>query len=620
MSDQPEHEMRVGFAGDHKQIRVTVPTGDLEPWDLDTQHDLVGGRHDRVDALAKVTGKARYTYDLNLPGMLHGAILRSPHPAGRVNNIKLEAARARPGVQAVIPLKRDGRNRIRFVGDPIAAIAAESLDQALDALEHISAEYELEAAVIDFRDHEQAPELDRAGQVQDPWPSEDAEAVETALAASDHQVSGTWSCEVQTHCSFESHGTVCWFKPETGSMEVWASTQASFAAVGALARAVELPRNQVVVHAEFIGGGFGSKFTPGHEGAACALLSKASGRPVKLMLSRFEEQTCAGNRPSALIQIRAGATADGTITAWDYRAYGGPGFSARGGSTHAPTSYFSKAAVRNTHRDLGTNTDAGRPMRAPGRPQGVFAAEGLLDQLATACGINPLALRLHNESEPLRAAEWRRGAELFGWAKRHNPSPGKARGDDPTKLHGAGLAGAFWGGMGGHGDATPFRVLCRIHGDGSVEIRNGAQDIGTGLKTVMATLCAEQLQLPIDRIQATMGHTTDPFGPYAGGSTSTPSLAPAVRLAADLARRELSARVAKHLGAAVEDVFWEQGRIGVVDGESMSFDQACKVLVGQAPIETSGQRFPNYEGYQDNVCGCQFAAVEVDTETGNVRV
>jgi xanthine dehydrogenase YagR molybdenum-binding subunit len=255
-------------------------------------------------------------------------------------------------------------------------------------------------------------------------------------------------------------------------------------------------------------------------------------------------------------------------------------------------------------------------MRAPGRPQGFFASEMMLDELAVRAGIDPLELRLRNDPHEVRQAQWRAGAQRFGWQERRNPAPGKPRdGDDPRLLRGAGLSSAFWGQMGGRGS----RVTCRIHRDGLVETRNGAQDIGTGMKSVMAVLTAEELQIPLARVRAVMGDTQDPNGPASGGSTTTPTLSPAVRLAAVLARRKLQELVATHFGVAADQVEYRDGAFAAAGGRTLPFAEACK-LIGAEPIEATGERHANYDGFQDFVCGCQFAEVTVDTQTGVVRV
>jgi xanthine dehydrogenase YagR molybdenum-binding subunit len=591
-----EHEMRVGFQADHKKIKVQVDERDIKPWDLDSKLSVVGGDSNRVDGAQKVTGKARYAFDMNLPGMLHGVILRSPHARARLKRLDVEPAKAMPGVKAVIAM-RDAGNQLRFAGDAVAAVAATTMNAARDALEKIVAEYEVEAHVTDVLRVPGAPKLDEHGEVTDPWPERGAEKIEAALAQCKTRVSATYRAEVQTHSSLESHGLVAaWHGDE---LEVWASTQATFGVRQGLAGTLRIQPRNVRVHAEFVGGGFGSKFAPGDEGVAAARLAQAAQAPVKLMLSRYEEHTCAGNRPSALMQVRAGCDQDGKLKAFDYRNWGGGGFTGGGGTTVPDPIYLQGVEKRIVQRDLQTDTDGARAMRAPGRPQGYFSAEGILDELAVAAGIDPLAFRLKNDAHRIRQEEWRIGAEKFGWAQRRNPNPGRPRaGDDPRWLRGAGLSAALWGQMGSNNG----RVLCRIHKDGSVEMRNGAQDIGTGMKTVLAILAAEELGIPVGRVRAVMGDTADPNGPASGGSTTTPTLAPAARLAAARAKEKLMALAAEKGG-----------------GATVPFDEACK-LIGDTPIEAIGERFNNYAGYAEYVCGCQFAEVVVDAWTGLVKV
>ncbi|MCC6784052.1 MAG: xanthine dehydrogenase family protein molybdopterin-binding subunit [Planctomycetes bacterium] len=607
-------ELTLGYAGAEKQVKVEVPAGDAPHWDLRTRFTQVGGEHDRVDAVAKVTGRARYTYDITLPGLLLGTLARSPHPRGKLVALDLSGVAAMPGVRAVIPLKEIG-HQVRFVGDPIAAIAADTLHAAKDALAKLTAQYELTPdAPIDLRDADGAPTLDDAGNVSSPWPAKGNEDIEQALAGAAHVAEGTWSVEVQTHSSLESHGAVSRWNDD-GSVDVWCSTQATFGVRQGLAEAAGVPVDKLRVHAEYVGGGFGSKFVPGTEALAAVLLAREAKAPVKLMLDRYEEHTCTGNRPSALMRIRAGVDAAGKLVAFDWQSFGGPGFSGSGGRAVHVRSWFGNAKTRAEHVDLTTFTDAARAMRAPGWPQGNFAAEGMLDELAAKAGMDPLAFRLLNDGDELRQHEWRLGAERFGWQERVNPKPGSARdGESPRYLRGAGCAAATWGQLGGTGNS----VLCRLHQDGTIEVRNGAQDIGTGMKTVLALLMAEDFGVPTSRVKVTMGHTTDPVGPASGGSTTTPSLAPTARHAAQLAKQELLERVAAKLGMAPAELRYESGK--VLAGErSLSFEEACRAI-GPNPIEAMGRRFRNGEGYRDSVAGCQFAEVRVDTATGAVAV
>ncbi len=626
-------EITVGYCGiggrpDRLETRTVDPKeGDAPPWDANTKHTFVGSDHDRVDGLAKATGRAKYSYDMTFPGMLHGMVVRSTIARGKLTALDLDEAKQMPGIAAVIALKEVGK-RVRFVGDAIAAIAGVDHHRVRDAAERIKAAYEAQEHVVDALQSAEAPVVS-GGVIEDPWP-EHAD-LDKALAAAKTAHDATYRTEVQTHSSLETHGGVA--KWTGNDLEMWCSTQATFGVRGELAEALKergVKAASVTVHAEFVGGGFGSKFGAGIEGLACCLLAWEAKAPVKLMLDRFEEHTTTGNRPSALIQIRAGVDADGKLTAWDWRSFGGCGFNGRergsGGNAAMPDYYTRDAKVRRDHKDLAADTDPARPMRAPGHPQGWFGAELFLDELAAKAGLDPLEFRLRNDAETIRQDQWRLGAEKFGWAAlRARKNEAGAR-----FVRGTGLASARWGQNGNPG-RPPHGITCRIHQDGTVESRTGAQDIGTGLKTVLTLLTAEELGVDPRLVKATAGHTSDPSGPAAGGSTTTPSLAPAVRHAAFLAKAQLAELVGKHLGVDPAEIVCGGGTIGSA-AKPMPWAEACK-LIGPNPIEARGQRFANYEQrdadkkvipatrpFSSTQCGCQFAEVEVDTWTGLVRV
>ena len=622
-----EQEITVGFAGNTEKITVNVREGDLKPWDAETKFTAVGTDADRVDGPAKAAGLARYASDMNFPGLLYGRIKRSEFAKAKVLSVDLAAAAKMPGVKAVILARPDVFPfQARWLGDEIAAVAAETLDQAEDALEAIVVEYEEELHNTDYLFAEGAPNLNEAGEVTDPWQESRArrgrggggaskERIDTALANSAATHTATYQTQVQMHCSLEPHGLTA--KWDGNDLEVWASVQSNMAVPNFLTRTLAsnwgIQANSVVSHAEFVGGGFGSKFSSGPEGATASALAFKAKAPVRLMLDRYEEQTCTGNRPSALMQVRAGTDADGEITAFDFRAWGGPGYTGRGGRATAPTHYSPPETTRAANiQDLATDTDAARSMRAPGYPQGYFGAEMAIDELAVALDVDPLEFRLKNDSHRIRQAEWRMAAERFGWAERRKS--GTTRDYSSRKLKGAGMGSAMWGSMGRGGNS----VTCRILTDGTVQVRNGAQDIGTGMKTVMAILAAEELGLQPNQITAVMGDSRDPMGPGSGGSTTTPSLAPTVRHAAASAKQELAALVAKHLQVEPDQIVFSRGTVGVENGAKIPFREACKLINGM--IETNSDRFNNYAGYERFVCGCQFAEVEVDTQTGNVKV
>ncbi len=602
-----------GLADRFETRTVQTTAGDAPPWDANTKFTTVGTDVDRVDGLAKATGRAKYSYDMTFPGLLHAMVLRSKVAKGKLTGLELEEAKSMPGIAAVIALKDLGA-KVRFVGDGLAAVAGQNLNLVRDAIEKIRAQLEVEEHNVDYVVADNAPALSATGEVEDDWP-ENAE-ITTALAEAAVTHNATYRVEVQTHSSLETHGGVA--KWTGNDLDIWLSTQATFGCRGELARALQgkgIDAGSVTLHAEFVGGGFGSKLTAGVEGLAVCLLAHAAKAPVKLMLDRFEEHTTTGNRPGALMQARAGVDAKGKIIAWDWRSFGHCGFSGNGGSVAVPNYYTADAKVRRDHKDLAADTDPPRPMRAPGHPQGWFGAELFLDELAAKAGIDPLEFRLQNDREMIRQDQWRFAAHKFGWAA------GRARQNEPGArfVMGVGLSSARWGQLGNPG-RPPHGITCRIHQDGTVESRSGAQDIGVGTKTVMAMLTAEELGIEPRLVKATTGHTSDPSGPASGGSTLTPSIAPAVRHAALLAKQQLVELVAKHLGVPTADVVCKGGKIGAGQGQ-LAWEQACK-LIGPNPIDVRGQRFANYDGkpFHGSQCGVQMAEVKIDTWTGLVQV
>jgi xanthine dehydrogenase YagR molybdenum-binding subunit len=614
-----------GGTEDRLEKRTVQPEpGDAAPWDANTKHTTVGTDLDRVDGLAKATGRAKYSYDMTFAGLLQGMILRSTVARGKLSKLELDEARGMPGVGAVIALKKVG-DRVRFVGDAIAAVAAPTLNHCRDALERIRAEYDVEEHNVDYVVADGGPALGANGELDDPWP-EHAE-VDAALAAAKTTHTATYRTEVQTHSSLETHGGVA--KWSGNDLEVWLSTQATFGCRGALSGTMKergIDVGTVTIHSEFVGGGFGSKFSPGAEGAAVCLLAWEAKAPVKLMLDRFEEHTTTGNRPGALMQARAGVDADGRIVAWDWRSFGHSGFTG-GANVAVPGYYTASAKKRQTHKDVFADTDPPRPMRAPGHPQGWFGAELFLDELAAKAGIDPLRFRLQNDPEQIRLDQWRFAAQRFGW------EAARARANAPGArlVRGVGLSSARWGALGGQGRPT-HGIACRVHQDGTVEVRSGAQDVGVGTKTVLVMLAAEELGIEPKHVKGVTGHTSDPSGPASGGSTVTPSIAPAVRHAALLAKTKLCELVAQHLGVAVGDVACSGGRVGT-EQKRLAWLEACK-LIGPNPIDVRGERYRNYsvgengrpdrepgnDPFHPTQCGVQMAEVEIDTATGVVRV
>jgi xanthine dehydrogenase YagR molybdenum-binding subunit len=310
-----------------------------------------------------------------------------------------------------------------------------------------------------------------------------------------------------------------------------------------------------------------------------------------------------------------GARRDGTFTAIHYRSFGSAGI-AGGAGTGGPAGalYQNCPNLKIEEHDVFTNAGPAAPLRAPGHPQGAFALESAVDELAHKLGLDPLEVRKKNESSPVRLMQYDVGAKAIGWERRHK-KPGEGAG--PRK-RGLGMANGNWYVI-ARGSGVGAEV--KVHRDGSVELFSGAQDIGTGFRTAMTMVAAEELGLRVRDIQVHVGDTRFPEGPGSGGSNTTNSVAPVVRLAAHDAREKVFDLAAGLLRVKREELQAAEGRIFVAAAPSraVTFKQAAARMPGEV-IACVAERKKQYETFRGDLAGTQFAEVEVDTETGEVRV
>ncbi|MGJ3242614.1 MAG: xanthine dehydrogenase family protein molybdopterin-binding subunit [Opitutales bacterium] len=567
----------------------------MKTWPNDPR--VVGQPLPRLDGPDKVTGKAKFAYDVLPEGWLYGMILRAPFAAAKVSGIDLEPARQVPGVEAVIAV-RETPYRVRYYGDELAAVAGKTKQACWDALQKIKISARVLPHVVDELEtvHADAPEVfEGSGNVGQAGISQDGDP-EKAFSRAAHTVAGQYTTQVQLHHSLETHGNTVQF--DGRQCLAWASTQGVFSVRDGLAGALDVPQSDVRVITEVMGGGFGSKFGAGVEGVVAARLSEAAGgRPVKLMLTRMDEALAVGNRPSSFQQVRLAADAEGTITGYDLDGFGCAGYAGGasseggGGGARFQANYLYRAPNRRVKMgSVAINGGGGRAYRAPGHPQGSFTMEGLMDDMALKLGMDPVAFRIKNDPFPIRRKQWAIGMERFGWQARYRP-PGSSEG--PVKT-GVGCGGARWG-VGGRGT----RAAITINPDGSVEVRCGTQDIGTGTRTYVSMIAAEVFGIPMERITSLIGDSRYPPSGGSGGSTTAPSVAPAIFDASTKALDALKAET------------------GLETIDADNWDRACRLL-GTTPLEVQGAW---REGLSERgVGGVQFAEVEVDTETGFVRV
>jgi xanthine dehydrogenase YagR molybdenum-binding subunit len=560
------------------------------------QRTHIGSHAKRIDAPPKVTGAAKYASDVQPDGWLYGMILRSKWPKAKISAIDLEKARAVPGIKAAV-LAREGERTVRYYGEELAAVAGTTKQACLDALRVI----EVKAEPLPFVVKEEDAKEENSPRVWDEKPNltkpkvTEKNDVDAAFAECAAVVEGSFSTPVQLHHALETHGnTISWTDEELTS---WSSTQGISGVRHDLAQNLKVPESKVRVICEYMGGGFGAKFGPIVEGVLAARLSKEAGAPVKLMLPRLDEALAVGNRPSSFQKIKLGAKADGTLHAFDLESYGTAGIGSSGvsegggGGADFPAPYIYKIPnIRSRQSGVAINAGSARAFRAPGHPTASFGMESIVDELAVKMNIDPVELRIKNDQSEIRRKEYALGAEKFGWKEKYK-KPGSSPG--PIKT-GVGCAGATWGG-GGRG--TKAEAI--INPDGTVEIRCGTQDLGTGSKTVIALIAADILGLKPEQIVVRVGDTRYPASGGSGGSTTTASVSPAIFDVCTKALAEL------------------QQQTGIPDAKGDNWVAACKKL-GVNPLHVNGQW---QEGLSSSGAGgVQFAEVEVDTETGFTKV
>jgi xanthine dehydrogenase YagR molybdenum-binding subunit len=559
---------------------------------------VLGKPTERVDGPAKVTGEAKYAYDVQPDGWLYGMILRSKWPAARVTKIDLLNALAMPGVKAAL-LSGGEQRQVRFYGQELAAVAATTKQACLDAIRAI----EVEAEPLPFVVNEEDAMKPGAPSVFDPPGSSNISPpavkeegqVDAALAAAGAVIEAELRTPVQVHHPLETHGNTV--SVQNDQVTAWASTQGISSVRDGLAGALKLPQSNVRVICDYMGGGFGSKFGPGAHGQLAARLSQLAGAPVKLMLNRLEQSLAVGNRPSSIQKIKIGAGLDGKLTATDIVNHGSPGIggggqtAGGGGGAAIELPYiYHFPNYRVQQFGVAMNTGASSAFRAPGHPPAAFGTESVIDDLAVKLGLDPLAFRLLNNSNPTHQREFKAGADKFGWAAKYQ-KPGSSPG--PVKT-GVGCACGNWG---GGGQGTKAEV--RINPDGTVEVRCGTQDLGTGSRTVVAIVAAEAFGLRPNQITVKIGDTNFPPSGGSGGSSTTASAAPAIW---DACQNALAAL---------------QQQTGVADARGANWSAACNKL-GVNPLTAQGQWQPGYSG--SGTGGVNFAEVEVDTETGYIRL
>jgi len=612
-------------------------------WPPAEKRKLIGKPIDRADGPAKATGAAKYSYDVNRPGMLWAKLVTSSHPLAVIDSIDTSAAEAMPGVKGVWKeniqvqsltreqAEKEERteakgytfvgtgpefkvynptSKMQYVGQIIAAVAAESEEIATEAAGRIKVRYTpLEHQVVDSD-----PQFSKGN----PNVKEQGN-VDEAFGKADVVHTGNYGIPVITHCCLEPHGQVSEIRE--GEMYVWPSTQnVSGYADRGLSDAAGIPQNKIHVDCQYMGGGFGSKFNPGKWGTICAALTKQTGRPVKLMLDRDLELAIAGNRPSGFSKIKVGASKDGKIVAFDSETWGTAGMS--GGPPDLMPYVFDKIpSQRNTVKRIQTNRGPAAAWRAPRHPQNCYLTMSALADAAAALKMDELEFFLKNLDLTARPQIYKEeleiAADLIGYKQKAHLRGDKTPG--PIK-RGLGMAIHTWGGLGHDSECD-----VTISPDGSVEAKIGTQDLGTGTRTVIAQVVADTLGLPYEAVKVEIGKNAFPKSGGSGGSTTIGGVSTSARLAATSGLNAVCEAVAQKLETTAENLEAVGGSIQQIDKPTnkIAWKDACAAL-GVMPITKRGTQTRNdgkAKGFtNDGVGGVQMADVSVDIETGVVTL
>ncbi len=596
-------------------------------WPPREENVLIGKDIQRIDGIAKATGRAKYSSDINTPGTLFAKLLTSNQAAAKIKMLNIEPAKKVPGVRAVyvFPSAYDiatGESKeIRWDGAPIVAVAADRPEIAADGVRAIEIEYEPLPFFVDEEDlagAEKAQEETGIERVKSLGDNTEGD-VESALSEAAVVHKGYYGIHTISHCCLEPHGSHCEWDGND-KLEVHLSTQNVSGTPGQFAGPLGLEQTAVHVQGHYEGGGFGSKFAADEWDLACAEMAKTTGKPVRLMLDRATELKIAGTRPSGFIDVTIAADAEGNIIAWDSHHWGTSGM-AGGTVTLGKIPYVFDFANRNRKATgLVCNTGPNRAWRAPPHPQLCALTMTAMDDLAAKLEMDSYDLFMKNlpnvskgidDRIDVYAEQMKIAAEMIDWKAKWHPH-GKGGGEGAVK-RGLGMALHTWG-----GGAGPCTCLLKVHPDGSVETFLGSQDLGTGTRTVIAIVMAETFGLTLDDVKVNLGSSRYPKSGASGGSITVGGVSSTHRMAAQKALRQIFNLVAAKYDVKADTLAAKGGQI-LSDGKPVCSWKQAAGLVGPMPLEVQGET--TREGLTSaTVGGVQMVEVSVNTETGVIRI
>lgn len=615
----------------------------------------VGKPVPRIEGADKVSGRTQYAADLSIPDALWGKVLRSPLPHARLGHVDTSRAKKLAGVHAVLagsdlpPVligqrMKDmpvlARERVRYAGEPVAAVAAESRDIAEDALSLVRVDYEELPAVFDPVQAigSEAPHIhqDRSGYKNAPPIAEDLPNLQSLtvwkngdLEAGFQRVARifehTFRTQLTHHGYLEPHA--CAVRIDAaGKIEIWASNKAPYALRDRLAECLGLSSERIKVHVMSVGGDFGGKSSL-IDVAICYFLAERSGKPVRMVLDYTEELLAAARRHPAVVTLRTGVSEDGTLSALDAKViFSGGAYAAFKANAEVTVlggrrlaSCYRVPAIQITTYCVYTNQVPCTQTRTPGSPQIVFAMESQMDIIARELGLDPVEFRMRNllkEGDASPMGERWENICVRETLEKAVKASGR-RSQRPKQCSGRGVALYERGAAGGRASAA-----ITLHGDGRITVLTGVPDVGPGFHTIVQQIVSETLGIPVDRVDVEFQDTESlPYDPGTGGSKSTNTSGHAAYKAARELMERLIALAARELGCRPENVRRDGGKFIVRGRRGISFKELAHLAV-----EENGGPIFHLTLYEPTdhppvtSFAAQVAEVEVDPETGQVKV
>ncbi len=595
------------------------------------QLKVIGKPTDRIDGPRKTTGTARYAYERHaeVPGAAYGCVIGAGIAKGRIASMDLRAARAAPGVLAIVTARNAGKlgkgnfNTAKLLGGPeidhyhqaVAVVVAQTFEQARAAAQLVRIDYTKAPGRFDL-----AAEM---GSAQMPEPNPFSGQPETrtgdfagAFAAAPVQLDATYTTPDESHAMMEPHASIAEWKGD--KLTVWTSNQMIAWGVGDVAKTLGIPKENVRLVSPFVGGGFGGKLFVRADAVLAALGARAAGRPVKVALQRPLMANNTTHRPATIQRIRIGASRDGRITAIAHEGWSGdlPGGQAETAVNQTRLLYAGANRLTTTRLAV-LDLPEGNAMRAPGEAPGMMALEIAMDEMAEKVGLDPVEFRIRNDTQvdpekPGRPFSQRRlneclriGAERFGWNQR-SAAPAQQR--DGRWLVGMGVAAAFRNNL-----LTKSAARVRLDDHGIVTVETDMTDIGTGSYTIIAQTAAETMGLPLERVQVRLGDSAYPESAGSGGQWGANNSTSGVYAACMKLREAVAAR----LGFDAAQAEFSDGMVRA-GGREVPLAQAAGAegLAAEDGIEYGDLD----KKYQQSTFGAHFVEVGVDAMTGEIRV